>query len=132
MKTLIKTLALALSLGVVTSVATFANTNPGGNPAMVASYKSGIYTTVDGKLNVSINKQTGGAVDVRLKTTDGKVLYSQHLGKHDSTYRTRLNMSELPDGNYQVEITNGVETTTQTVTISTPQPETPSRIITMN
>ncbi len=135
MKTLIKSLALAFSLAVVTSAASFANTsevNPIARPSSVASYKSAIYTTVSGKLNIALDKETGGAVDIKLKNSDGSVVYTQHLGKNESKYRTRLNLSELPDGVYQVEITNGVDVTTHSVTLSTQQPNTPSRIVALN
>ena len=135
MKTLIKSLAFAFSLTAITSAASFANTtdvNPIGSKSTVASYKTGIYTTVSGKLTIALDKETGGSVDVRLKGTDGKVLYAQHLGKNETTCRVRLNLSELEDGVYQLEITNGVETTTQNVTISTNQPATPSRLIAIN
>jgi len=132
MKTIIKSLALAFSLGILTSATSFAETNPGGRPVAVATYKTGIYTSIDGKLNIALDKETGGAVDVRLKTTSGNVVYSKHIGKKQSTYRARLNMSELPDGVYQVEVTNGVDTTTHTVTLSTQQPTAPSRLVAVN
>lgn len=132
MKTLIKSLALALSLGFVTSAATFADTNPGGRPTSAASYKTGIYTTIEGKLNVALDKETGGAVDIRLKNTEGKVLYAQHLGKNETGCRVKLNLDDLQDGIYQLEITNGVETTTQSVTLSTNNPTTPNRIVAVN
>ena len=132
MKTFIKSLALALSLGVVVSTASFAEANPGGRPTAAASYKSGVYTNHAGKMNVAIDKQTGGAVDVRLTNTHGDILYSYHLGKNAKTFRTCLNLSELEDGVYQLEITNGAETTTQTVTVSTQEPSTPNRVVTIN
>ncbi|WP_461127304.1 hypothetical protein [Spirosoma aerophilum] len=128
MKTLVKSLALALSLGFITSVASFAETNPGGRPAAAAvSYQTGIYTSVDGKLNIGLDKQTGGTVEIRLKSADGSVLFTQRVGKNESKYRTRLNLDELPDGVYKVEISNGVETTTQNITLSTQRPEVSSR-----
>lgn len=132
MKTLIKSFVVALSLGVLTSVASFAEGKPGSRPSTVASYKAGIYTSVDGKLNIGLDKQKGGAVDVSLKGANGKVFYSQHLGKNESTYRSRLNVSELPDGVYVIEITNGVETTKHQVTLSTKQPESPVRLVAIN
>ncbi len=135
MKTLIKSLALAFSLAVVTSAASFANTteaNPIGRKSTAASYKTGIYTSTTGKLVIALDKETGGRIAILLKSTDGKVLYSQHLGKNEKTCRVRLNLSELEDGVYHLEITNGVETTTQNVTISTNQPTTPSRLIAVN
>ncbi|MVM32988.1 T9SS type A sorting domain-containing protein [Spirosoma sp. HMF4905] len=132
MKTLIKSLAVALTLGIVTSAASFAHTNPGTRPTTAAAYKTGIYSTPNGQLNIALDKEKGGAVDVRLKGADGKVLYTQHVGKNERNYRVRLNLSELADGVYQVEVSNGVETTTQTVTISTNQPSAPSRLISIN
>ncbi len=132
MKTIIKSLALVLSLGFATSAATFAETNPISRPSAVASYQSGVYTSIDGKLNIALDKQKGGAVDVRLKNSEGKVIYTQHVGKNEDKYRTRLNLSELPDGTYQVEITNGVDTTTHTIKLSSPKPEIPSRVVALN
>ncbi|GAB4027530.1 hypothetical protein [Spirosoma koreense] len=132
MKTLIKSLAFALSLAVVTSAATFAETNPGGRTTTATAYKTGIYTSIDGKLHIALDKEVGGSVDIRLKSATGEVVYNQHVGKNDSKFRTRLNMNELPDGVYQVEITNGVDTTTHAVTLSTQQPTTPSRLVAIN
>lgn len=135
MKTLIKSLVLALSLGFVTSAASFAtptNVNPIGRPSGVASYKTGIYTTVAGKLTIALDKATGGRVDIRLVDAKGKALYTQHLGKNEHGCRVRLNLSDLEDGVYTLEITNGVETTTQNVTIATQQPTLANRIIAIN
>lgn len=132
MKTLIKSLALALSLGMVTTAATVAETNPIGRPAAVATYKTGIYSTMTGTLSVAIDKEIGGSVDIRLKNAGGKALYSQHLGKSERTCRLRLNLNDLEDGVYTLEITNGVETTKQAVTLSTKNPAMSSRIVAVN
>ena len=129
MKTFIKSLAFALSLGIVTSTVSVSEAKPIGRPTAVATYKTGIYTSVDGKLNIALDKQTGGAVDIRLKNTAGTIMYSEHLSKNESKFRAKLDMSALPDGVYQMEITNGVETTTHTVTLSTNQPATPGRLV---
>ncbi|WP_420150950.1 T9SS type A sorting domain-containing protein [Spirosoma sp.] len=129
MKTLIKSLAIAFSLGIVTSAATFSEAKPIVRPAAVAAYKTGIYTTVDGRLSIALDKQTGGAVDIKMTNDAGKVMYSERLGKNESKYRIKLDMSQLPDGVYQVEITNGAETTIRTVTLSTEQPSNPGRLV---
>ncbi|GAB2557981.1 T9SS type A sorting domain-containing protein [Spirosoma aerophilum] len=135
MKTLIKSFALALSLAVVASAATFAaptEANPIGRPAKVATYKTGVYSTVTGKLNVALDKSAGGRVDIRLKDTTGKVLFAQYLGKKEQVCRLQLNLSDLEDGVYTLEITNGVETTTQSVTIATKQPTLSNRVVALN
>lgn len=129
MKTLVKSLLLALSLGLVTSVASVSEAKPVGRPTGVATYKAGMFTAIDGTLVVLVDKETGGHVDIQLKTIDGTVLYNQRLGKKDLKTRTKLNLSELADGQYTLEITNGVEKTTQNISIATRQPSTPSRIV---
>ncbi|UFH54713.1 T9SS type A sorting domain-containing protein [Spirosoma sp. KNUC1025] len=129
MKTFIKSFALALSLGILTAGVSVSEAKPIGRPTSAVSYKTGIYTSVSGKLHIALDKQTGGAVDIRLKNADGKIMYREHLGKNESKYRTQLDMSELPDGVYQVEITNGVDVTTHSVTLSTEQPTTPNRLV---
>lgn len=132
MKTLIKPLLIAFSLGLVTLSTTWAESNPIGRRATVATYKASIYPTIQGKLQIALNKETGGAVVVQLKDKEGTVLFSQYVGKSETTSRLRLNLSELPDGAYQVEITNGVDTITHNVKLSTQQPNVPARLITMN
>jgi hypothetical protein len=125
MKTLIKPLFLALSLTFIT--ASLSEAKPGRQ--LVATYKTGIYSTTTGKLSIALDKQAGGPVDIQLKGSDGKLLYSQHLGKKETTFRTRLNVDELPDGDYVLEITNGVETTRQTITLKTKQSTAANRIV---
>ncbi|GAB3992664.1 hypothetical protein GCM10028807_26030 [Spirosoma daeguense] len=123
MKSLIKTLALALTLGFVTSAATFAESDPGKRSDKAVTFKTGIYTTTAGKLSIALDKEKGGYVDIMLKNADGKILYSERMNKNEQIFRSRLDLKELPDGVYQLEITNGVDTTNQTITLSTQKPE---------
>ncbi len=116
MKTLITTLALALSLATVTIAA---DTNAIVRPTKVARYASGIYTTVTGKLHVSVDKQTGGTVAVSLKDANGTVLFTRRIARKDTQFRTRFDLSQLTDGTYELELTNGVDVTRQTVVIAT-------------
>ena len=125
MKTLIKPLLLALSLSFV--AVSFSEAKP-GRPVEI-TFKTGIYSSVNGKLNIALDKQAGGSVDIMLKNSDGSLLYSQHVGKKETSFRTRLNLDELTDGDYVLMITNGVETTRQTITLKTNQPAAHNRII---
>lgn len=125
MKTLVKSLFLALTLSLV--AVSMSNAKP-GRPA-VSTFKTGIYTSVSGKLHIALNKEAGGPVDVRLKSSTGDLLYNRHLGKNETELRTRLNLDNLDDGDYILEITNGIEKTSQTITIKTNQPTSFQRII---
>lgn len=125
MKTLIKPLLIALSFSV--AAVSISEAKPGRPTA--APFKTGIYASVTGRLNIALDKQAGGPVDIQLKSPSGDVLYNQHLGKKEAAFRTRLNVDDLADGDYVLTITNGVETTRQTITLKTNQPTALSRVI---
>jgi hypothetical protein len=125
MKTLLKPLLLAFAL--TFALASNSDAKP-GRPA-VSTFKTGIYSSVSGKLHIALDKQPGGPVDIQLKSSDGTLLYTKHVGKKDATFRTCLNLDELADGEYTLLITNGVETSRQTITLKTPQPAALSRTI---
>ncbi|GAB3900409.1 T9SS type A sorting domain-containing protein [Spirosoma agri] len=132
MKTLFNSLLVAFTVSLVTVSASFAETNPGKQTAPAATYKTGIYTNRAGNLNIALDKETKGSVSIKLKNTAGKVLFDQYLGKNEKSTRISLNMNELPDGTYQLEISNGVDTSTQTVTLATKLPSSPSRLVAIN
>ncbi|GAA4467430.1 hypothetical protein GCM10023189_51090 [Nibrella saemangeumensis] len=130
MKTFVKTFALALSLSALslTSFATGGKDNTAPTAYKAAVFASASATT----LNVMIEKEMGGRVEIRLKDASGRVLHTNHLQKKDGKFWSKLNMSNLADGTYRVEVTNGVETTVKDITLSTQSPATVSRNIEMN
>ncbi|GAB3799669.1 hypothetical protein GCM10028819_23490 [Spirosoma humi] len=132
MKALINPLVIALSLTIATFQTALADTNPGGRPATVASYKTGMYTTAEGKLQIALDKEATGVVDIQLVNAEGKVLFAQRVAKRETMARLRLTLSDLPDGSYQVRVSNGVDTTTHAVRLSTNQPSAPSRLVAIN
>jgi hypothetical protein len=120
MKTLIKSLLVAFTLTAVTFTASLADTNkPAGKPKTAAAFKSSMYKTIEGKIQIAVQKETGGTVLVRLTNSAGKEFFVKQFGKRQEAARVRLDVSALPDGVYQVAITNGVETTTQELTLAT-------------
>ncbi|GAB3331627.1 hypothetical protein GCM10027299_37450 [Larkinella ripae] len=130
MKTLVNTLFAALALTVFSVTTSLAEPHkPIGRPQRAAAFQSGMYTTVEGKLQIAINKEIGGAVVVSLKNRAGAELFVQEIGKRQAAARLRLDVSNLPDGIYQVIVSNGVEETTQTVTLGSPQPSVVNRVV---
>ena len=127
MKALFTTLLIALTL---TSFNTAqADTN---KPKKAAAFQTGIHTTAEGKLQVAVQKETTSAVLVRLLDEKGNAVFSQQISKRQDAVRLRLDISNLPDGVYQVAISNGVETTTKEVTLSTKQPVAAPRLVAVN
>jgi hypothetical protein len=61
MKTLVKSLLVAFTLTLVSTTFSQAEIKkPIGRPKNVASFQSSIYPTSEGKLQIALNKQTGG------------------------------------------------------------------------
>ncbi|MGA0557558.1 hypothetical protein ACO2Q8_12960 [Larkinella sp. VNQ87] len=130
MKTLVNTLFAAFTLTVFSFTASVAEPHkPIGRPQKAAAFQSGMYPTTDSKLHVAIDKQIGSPVVVQLKNNAGTTLFVQQIGKNQATARLRMDVSNLPDGEYQVVISNGAETTTQNVTLATQKPDQPTRQI---
>jgi hypothetical protein len=129
MKTIIRSLALALSLSLTIATASMAEDTPRGRATTAAVYKTGIYSTASGQLNIAIDKEAGGFVNIHLKSPNGILLYTQSVGKNELKYRVRLNLSELEDGVYKLVTTNGAETNVRELVISTPQPTTANRVV---
>jgi hypothetical protein len=132
MKTILTSLFVAAAFTVTSFSGALADNGPARKPAQVAAYQSGMYTTAEGKLNIALDKQTGGALDVRLLDQSGKAIYNQYIGKRETTVRMRLDLSNLPDGAYQVVISNGKDVTTHAVTIATKPVATSARLVALN
>lgn len=132
MNTLVTSLLLALSLGLTSPSATYASNRAaeGNHPADAVTFQTSVLAEPTGKLNVSLNKQTGGRAWMQLKDKHGAVLFTHIARKKDPGFRARLDLSELPDGTYTVEFSNGVETTQQKIVLHTPLQATSQRSIT--
>lgn len=132
MKTFIKTLALALTLGVVsfsTSVAAPGAATPKNRPVVHSAYQSVVYPSQYAPvINVVVDKEEGSTVQVRFKTNQGETLAERSVGRGKEKVAMKFRLTELPDGMYRVEITNGRDVTTKTIKLSTQQQESPRTI----
>lgn len=132
MKTLISTLALALTLG----TASFAGVNATPTTAegknrlkLYASYESVVYPSqATPVINVIVQKEEGTSVVVRFKTNTGETLAERTVGRGKENVAMKFRVDELPDGLYSVEITNGRDITKKSIKLST-QPQTSPRTI---
>lgn len=133
MKTLLNSLLVAVTLTLISFSVSQAEINkPIGRPKKAATFQSAMYTTTEGKVQIALNKEIGGAVTVRLTNHSGKDFFVQQIGKRQHSVRLRLDVSGLPDGIYQVAISNGSETTVQELTLATHQPSMANRLVVVN
>ncbi|UFH52092.1 hypothetical protein [Spirosoma sp. KNUC1025] len=125
---------LITSLFLIASLSTFATPNPGNKkdrPTKLVQYQMGAFITADGeKLRVNIDKQLGGQVFVQLVDTKGRLYYTQTLESAEDKARLSLDITALPDGEYVLKVSNGLEVEIRNVTIATPKPTPSTRTIT--
>ena len=126
MKAFSNSLLVAFASTVTSFHVAQANPKP---PQKVAAFETGIYTTAEGKVQVAVQKETTSPVVVRLINEKGEDVFMQRIGSHQSSACLRLDVSNLSDGLYQVVVSNGVETSTKEVALSTKQPTITPRLI---
>ena len=128
MKTITKTLTLALTAAILSFASVSAKpANPATAPA---AYKVGMYVSQKTTtLNVMVEKQAGNKVIIRLKNSEGQLLATQAIKGSEERSWSKFNLSDLTDGTYKVEITNGQDVTVKEITLSTQKPVDASRTI---
>jgi hypothetical protein len=115
MKKLFKTLAIAL----VATGLTF-NANATDDKTNKSTFEVGMYQVTNSmKVKVLITKTSGSAVSISLKDEKGVEIYSEKLGKKDTSYSRKLNLENLSDGKYTLEVSNGSEKTVKEIDLST-------------
>jgi glucose uptake protein GlcU len=124
MKNLLKTLAIALFLGITfTSNAEEKNSTP----MKSKTFEVGMYQSINTlTMVVNIEKTRDDALSIVLKDESGNVISKSLATKKSQTYRGKFDMSELKDGKYSFEFTKGNEKIVKDVEL---QSNTPKEII---
>ncbi|GAB3032644.1 T9SS type A sorting domain-containing protein [Spirosoma pulveris] len=114
MKTLATSLLIAASLTIsATGFAqdTHSVTTPQKTPMT-------IQPTQSGKIDVVIGK-TDGHLSIDVVDQQGRTLSHKAVYKQDSNSRIRFDLSELPDGVYQLIVTEGTSRQTNAIVLNT-------------
>lgn len=94
------------------------------NDTPSVSFEVGVYPVQrSSKLHVAVAKHHHKRLNLRLVNPKNEVLYQETVGKHQAKYQRKLDLSTLPDGVYQLQITDGQDTVVREVNLSTSKPE---------
>ncbi|MFD2572604.1 hypothetical protein ACFSUS_18335 [Spirosoma soli] len=124
MKILVKSLFLAIALiaafsAIVIMTAGAAQGRP-TNPTAPTAVRSAVFPSAAGKaVNVVIEKPAGQTLVVRMVDKQNHLLFTQTISKNVTSHRTKFNVEELTDGNYEIELVNGQEVSRHSFTLST-------------
>lgn len=128
MKTFIKSIACALAL---TTTVAFAHPTEEktSNNRPEATFESSAFVTADANLRVAIKKNAPQKVYLTLKSKDGQVLFAETIGKKEMAYVAKINVSDLTDGTYQLEITSGQNRVVKQLNLSSKKVEVQRQVI---
>lgn len=112
---------------ILISASTFINpTNPKG-----LSFDASAFVTIDNQIRVSIEKQADVPVVVLLRNKDNEILFRQTISKKELKYAVKLNVNDLSDGQYELEVKSNEGSIRKQLNLSTAPVQAVPRVIAM-
>lgn len=95
------------------------------------SFDASAYVTVNHQIRVAVQKSVDKPVVVLLRNKNNQILFRQQVSKQEAKYAVKLNVDDLTDGQYEVEVSSSEGSIRKQVTLSTPPVESTNRIVAM-
>ncbi|GAB3997905.1 hypothetical protein GCM10028807_44160 [Spirosoma daeguense] len=110
---------------VLLSAATFVNpTNP-----KALSFDASAFVTVNNQIRVAVNKTPGKEVAVILRGQNNEILFQDYIRKNDEKYAIKMNVNDLNDGEYELEIKSSEGSIRKQITLATQPTKTTNRVV---
>ncbi|GAB3699579.1 hypothetical protein GCM10027592_25780 [Spirosoma flavus] len=93
------------------------------------SFDASAYVTVNHEIRVAVEKSTDVPVVVILRNKNNEVLYHQNLGKKESKFAMKMNVDQLADGEYELEVKSSEGSIRKQLNLSTQEPKQATRSI---
>jgi hypothetical protein len=121
------TLMSKVAASILISASTFANpTTPKALP-----FGASAFVTIDNQIRVSVDKTAEVPVVVLLRNADNKIVFSQKINKKEAKYAMKLNVDELADGKYELEVKSEEGSIRKELNLSTQPAQKTSRLVAM-
>ncbi|GAB3932182.1 hypothetical protein [Larkinella terrae] len=102
-----------------------------GNAPKTLSFDASAYVTVNSQIRVAVEKSTLEPVQILLRDASNRVMFQQYVGKKEQKYAVKLNVAELPDGKYELEVKSNEGSIRKEVNLGSVPVETPTRLVVM-
>ncbi|WP_232541117.1 hypothetical protein [Spirosoma endbachense] len=123
MYSLMSNLAVSILMGTATL------TNPTTPKAL--PFDASAFVTASNQIRVAVSKTADVPVVVLLRNSENQVLFRQSISKKEAKYAVKLNVDELADGKYELEVKSAEGSILKQLNLSTaPVKQTP-RVIAM-
>lgn len=125
--TMLLTSLSKLAISVLMSAATLSNpTTP-----KALSFDASAYVTVNNQIRVAVSKTADVPVEVVLRSADRDVIFRQTISRKDAKYAVKLNVDELADGAYELEVKSEEGSIKKQLNLSTQPVQQTSRVVAM-
>ncbi|MBD2755734.1 hypothetical protein IC230_22715 [Spirosoma sp. BT704] len=101
-------------------------TNPKG-----LSFDASAYVTVNNQVRLAVEKTSDVPVVVLLRNKDNQVLFHQNISRKDAKYAVKLDVSELANGEYELEVKSSEGSIRKQLNLSNQAVVQPRRTITL-
>ncbi|UFH56921.1 hypothetical protein [Spirosoma sp. KNUC1025] len=116
-----------VAASVLMTAATFTNpTNP-----KALSFDASAYVTVNNQIRVAVEKNSDTPVQILLRNPENQVVFQRIIGKKEAKFAVKLNVEELADGKYELEVKSSEGSIRKQVNLSTTPVQLTPRVIAM-
>jgi hypothetical protein len=116
---------------VAASVLLSASTLTNPTTPKTLSFDASAFVTANNQIRVAVQKKTDMPVVILLRDKNNEVLYRQQIGKNESKYAVRLDVAELTDGKYELEVKSSEGSIRKQLSVSTTPVQQSTRVIAM-
>ena len=95
------------------------------------SFDASAYVTVNNQIRLAVQKTTEVPVVVLLRNKNNEVLYRQNISKKEARYAVKLDVSELANGQYELEIKSNEGSIRKQLTLSNQPVQPTTRTVAM-
>lgn len=96
------------------------------------SFDASAYVTVNNQIRVAVEKTNAEPVVVLLRDKKSRVLFQQFVGKKEQKYAVKLDVAELANGTYELEVKSKDGSIRKEVNLGTQPTEASTRLVVMN
>jgi len=120
MKNFRKILVAALCGVLITNLVSAGQLQDSDKGKYYESFRVGMYRVKNSLvMNLLLEKDKGVSINIKLVDSKGKVLHQEYIAKGLRKVGQKFDFSDVSDGNYKIEITNGDERITKNISLST-------------
>ncbi|WP_460637740.1 hypothetical protein [Larkinella harenae] len=120
-----------LSNLICTAILSTTSVDPAVTPKNL-SFDASAYVTVKNEIRVAVAKTSAEPVTILLRDKKNRVLFRQMVGKKDEKYAVKLNVADLADGTYELEVKSKEGSIRKEVNLGPEAVEVPTRLVVMN